>query len=84
MPFTRAHLALVHRRAGDTPLSSENPRIQLEGFSGVLPHPHLCQVTIQAQQGRSEGTPYPIGTLRLCSGAHRPAVSPPVLPWLHH
>lgn len=37
--FHSGPLARVHRGAGCPPLPLENQRIQLEGFSGVLPHP---------------------------------------------
>ena len=47
--FHSGPLALVHRGASCPPFPLENQRIQLEGFSGVLPHPRPHRVTVQAQ-----------------------------------
>ena len=56
--------ALVHGGASCPPLPLENQRIQLEEFSGVLPHPPSPPSDGAGPVGGySEGTPHPIGTL---------------------
>ena len=73
-PNARFHsgpLAHVHRGAGCPPLSLENQRVQLEGFSGVLSHPRP-RVTVQAQQGTQQGNPAPHGNSLTQPRAHRP------------
>ena len=49
--------ALVHGGASCPPLPMENQRIQLEEFSGVLPHPRPHRVTAQAHWGDTAREP---------------------------
>ena len=55
--FHSGQPALVHGGASCPPLPLENQRIQLEEFSGVLPHPRPHRVTAQAHWGDTAREP---------------------------
>ena len=77
--FHSGPLALVHGGASCPPLPLENQRIQLEEFSGVLPHPPSPPSDGAGPVGGfSEGTPHPTGTLRLNPGPINLGAPPPV------
>lgn len=77
--FHSGPLALVHGGASCPPLPLENQRIQLEEFSGVLPHPPSPPSDGAGPVGGfSEGIPHPTGTLRLNPGPINLGAPPPV------